>query len=347
MESALTRIVSDESPLDDGVCVVTVTYGDRKALLEQLIDALRGQDVVRAVVVDNGARWDVQTWVKGITAIGIEVVSLGANLGSAAGFAAGIERAVSTGAERIWLLDDDNRPGKGALQDLLRVCQEVYEREEPSRFALLSFRPEHQADIASGVPLERCYPRPGSFLGFHVLDLPYKLWRRTLWGKTKPAFSLPDRIPVPYAPYSGFFFHRTVIERIGLPDTRFVLYGDDTEFTARLTASGGTIYLVPSSSLEDLEASWNIKSRFGNSFKGWLCGGSDLRAFYGARNRAYIDSRQGGPRAVYRINRRVYLAILRLFAAWEKRSHRFHLLRRAIGDGEAGRLGPRAEYELP
>ncbi|MFW5453800.1 glycosyltransferase [Thioalkalivibrio sulfidiphilus] len=347
MENALSGVATEDSSLHNGVYLVVVTYGDRKSFLEQLVDALPGQGVSRVVIVDNGAQWDVCAWAKRITAIEIDIVSLGANLGSAAGFAAGIEHAIGSGAGLIWLLDDDNRPVKDALQALLRVYHELVQHEEPSRFALLSFRPEHQADIESGVPLERCYPRPGSFLGFHVFDVPYKLWRRTPWGKPKPAVRLPDRIVVPHAPYSGFFFHRSVIASIGVPDVKFVLYGDDTEFTGRVASSGGKIYLVPESRLEDLEMSWNVKTRFGNSFKVWLCGGSELRAFYGARNRAYIDSLQGGARVVYRINRRIYLTVLLLIALRENRLERFYLLRRAISDGEARRLGLRSEYKLP
>jgi GT2 family glycosyltransferase len=173
------------------------------------------------------------------------------------------------------------------------------------------------------------------------------VWRRTPWGQPRSIRHLPSLVPIPHAPYSGFFFNRKVVERIGLPNTEFVLYGDDTEFTARLPTSGGKIYLVPASSLEDMEASWNIKARFDNSFKGWLCGDSDLRAFYGARNRAYIDARQVGTCITYVVNRSVYLGVLRLLALKERRSERFRLLRSAIMDGEAGQLGPHPEHKLP
>jgi glycosyltransferase involved in cell wall biosynthesis len=321
------------------VCSVTVTYGRRWHLLRQVLTSAFKQGVDHVIVIDNASQDTIA--LKAMEEFGnkVQVVTLDTNTGSANGYKIGLEEALNTDAEYIWLLDDDNLPQPGALESLLKFNEKLRTIRPLNGFALLSFRPEHQADIAAGVPLRRCYPRPGSFFGFHVLDIPYKLWRRTIWGKPRQPELMPEYIPVPFAPYSGFFCHRSVIDRIGLPNDGMVLYADDTEFTSRLEGSGGQIFLIPVSRIDDLETSWNTKSRFSSSFLGWLCGSSDFRAFYGARNQAYFEAKRDKHKIVRSVNRAFYLAILTVVAVLKKRMSRLRLLADAIRSGEAGLLG--------
>src|SRR6185312_284375 len=166
------------------IFAVTVTYGQRRSLLEQMLTATLAEGVRNIVIVDNGAGWDVGELVSQYPDASLHMVSMGSNQGSAAGFAAGMSAAMQAGAEMIWLLDDDNRPLPGARRALLDAYDVLLTHGGGKQdTAVLAFRPEHQADVAMGVPQARINPRRSSFLGFHVLDIPYKLWRRTPWGK--------------------------------------------------------------------------------------------------------------------------------------------------------------------
>lgn len=330
------------------VFVVTVTYGKRAALLEPVLAALLQQDVAKIVVVNNGAKWNVSALARQLTPDKIEIVEFQANQGSAIGFAAGIERARKLGAEFIWLLDDDNQPTDNALSTLLGAYSRLSAEFSEDKLAVVAFRPDHQADVAAGVPLLRISPRPSSFWGFHIFDVPYKLWRRTPWGRPQGRETLQPLVEMAIAPYSGLLFHRAVVETHGLPLADFVLYGDDTEFTYRITRDGGAIYLVTSARLTDLETSWNVKRRFGNSFQGWLSGAGDMRAFYGARNGTYIDLHcRPHSRLMFAANRQVYCWALWLYAQALRRTGRYRLLRHAIRDGIAGHLGLHPRYPLP
>lgn len=329
------------------VVIVTVTYANRWHLLRQSLESAFREGAVSAVVVDNGAQDPIARHASIEFNGKVKVVTLPTNTGSANGFKIGIETALTNGAEIIWLLDDDNLPKPSALESLISAYKMHRSIIAIDNFALLSFRPDHQADIAAGVPFFRCYPRPGSFFGFHLLDVPYKMWRRTPWGRPKKQTTvLPEFISVPHAPYSGFFCHRSVFERIGLPKTDFVLYADDTEFTSRLTNLGGHIFLIPSSRIDDLEASWNIKSRFKSSFLGWLCGCGELRAFYGARNQAFLETHPPANHVMRNINRAVYISFLTIFAFIHKRKNRLTLLLDAIHIGESGILGIDERFPL-
>ena len=273
---------------DKATIIVTVTYGNREHLLRQVLDAVCGLDVSKVVVVDNGAAWPVKSELTAAYPDWVDVVEMGKNTGSAMGFATGIQRALDLEAEYIWLLDDDNCPRRDTLQKLNVAYSEAVAATPRDRLAVLAFRPEHQADVAVGVPVHRINPRENSFRGFHVLDIPYKLWRRTSWGRPRVRRGLPATVTMEQAPYSGFLFHRDLIRAIGLPNTDFVLYGDDTEFTYRITRKDGRIILVTNALLDDLESSWNIKARFGNGFTGMLNGAGDFRAYYGMRNGVYL-----------------------------------------------------------
>jgi GT2 family glycosyltransferase len=326
----------DVAPQD--VVVVTVTYGDRQALLRQVLDSLPAQNVARVVVVDNGAQWPVSEMLRASYGDFVDVVTMGRNTGSAGGFKAGIARAMELHAEFIWLLDDDNRPADGCLAALLLAYAQERQTTSADRLAVLAFRPEHQADVAAGVPERRINARADSFCGFHVLDIPYKFWRRTRWGR--PRGPVPARVRLDVAPYSGLLLGREVVDAIGLPDERFVLYADDTEYTWRITARGGRIVLVTAARIEDLESSWNIKARFGNSFVGWLRGGDDFRAWYGMRNRAWFDTHCLCKNcSICRLNRLLYMGLLSLIARQSDTRARYALLRRAVEAGYAGELG--------
>ena len=337
-------IISDEQD----IVAVTVTYSRRWNFLHQSIASALGEGIRYALVVSNAAKDTIAEEAAKEFGAAVKVVDLPANTGSANGFKVGIEAAVAQGAEYILLLDDDNVLVPGALAALAAAHADLARSISRDRLAVLGFRPDHQPDIAAGLPLARVVPHPDSFFGFHLADIPFKFWRRTCLARRHYAgHLLPERVKLDVAPYSGMFFHRSVVENIGTPDPDLVLYGDDTEFSYRLTKAGGGIWLIPAARLSDLEASWNIKDRFRSSFEGWLCGGEDLRAYYGARNGAYFERHCRPHNSLVRaINRQIYLLGLRFFACRLSKMGRYQLLRSAIADGENRKLGVNTRFHL-
>jgi len=332
---------------NDSVMCVIVTYGDRRAILKRVLDAMKAQGVTKVVVVDNGAKWSVREELNNTYGEYIDVHKMGSNSGSASGYAAGIQRAMDLGAQFLWLIDDDNQPEIGALSELMTAYARLNKVFHINNLAVLAFRTDHQSDVAYSVPLWRMNPRTSSFWGFHIFDVPFKLWRRTSWGKPHLLETIPKEVELHVAPYSGLLFHRSLIMTHGLPRADFVLYGDDLEFTHRISRSGGVIKLVTSARLSDLEASWNVKRRYSSSIQGWLNGVDDRRVFYGARNSAYFDSHcRAHNYLMFAINRHIYCITLWVFAVVERRLARYQLLRNAIRNGLKGRLGLDPRYPL-
>ncbi len=60
---------------------------------------------------------------------------------------------------------------------------------------------------------------------------------------------------------AGLFFHKDLIEKIGLPDESYFLYVDDFDFTYRITKAGGEIWMVTNSHLHDLESSFYLPGK--------------------------------------------------------------------------------------
>ena len=328
--------------------LVTVTYAERWHLLRQALSSARREGIQRAVVVDNGAQVDIARLAAEEFGTFVDVVTLERNTGSAGGFKAGIQRALELGAEYLLLLDDDNELQAGCVAALAETHKHYTQSVPLNCLAVLAYRSDRQTDVAANVPSNGMEANKTAFFGFHFLALPFKIFRRTPWGKrwiaSRPMLA---QVAVAIAPYSGMYFHRFVPETHGLPDERFFLYADDTDFSYRLTRSGGKIVLATQAKLVDLELSWNVKARFSNTLDALLLGDGDFRAFYSTRNNAYFERYAGGGNGVVRrINRAIYLAALRARAAMVGRKKRFDLLLRAIRDGEAGRLGEHPDFPL-
>ena len=330
------------------ICVVTVTYGARWHLLRQALASAQSEDVQRAVVVDNGAKEDIATLARNEFGAFVDVMTMGRNSGSAGGYKAGMQRALDLGAEYLLLLDDDNKLEAGCLDKLVSTHHACVESVPADRLAVLAYRANWQTDVVRNVPSNGMEGNRAAFLGFDFQDVPFKFFRRTPFGRQWIARRpMLDQVTVAIAPYSGMFFHRAVPEAHGLPDERFFLYADDSDFSYRLTQANGKIVLATEAKLVDLEVSWNMKARFSNTLDALLMGDGDFRAFYSTRNHAYFEGYRDVTRKekiIRSINRAVYLAALRLRALMIGRKQRLALLMKAIRDGEAGRLGEHPDF---
>ncbi|NKQ12775.1 glycosyltransferase [Pseudomonas sp. SST3] len=325
--------------------VVTVTYGNRLAYLQQLIErALSFAEISDVVVVSNASLASLDQLLERWPGR-VKLIELQHNTGSANGYAVALDAALAGGADYIWMMDDDNAPTAAAVSILHRELARLTGLLGRDRVAVLGYRATQQADIAQGVPLRYILQPRSSYFGFHIAQLPYKLWRRVPWAK-RPG-KRPASISLPFAPYGGMLAHRSLYQRIGVPLKDLVLYVDDTEYTRRITAGGGRLFLFTDAVIDELEHSWNIKARTHNIYESFLLGDSDFRAYYAARNQAWFDKNvwAASPR-LHRLNRMIFLTLLRLFARLRNSRERLALIEQAIHDGESGMLGMSKTFPL-
>ncbi|MEZ0348758.1 MAG: glycosyltransferase [Thermus sp.] len=317
---------------------VIVTYGNRFPLVERAAQSTLKAGVGKVVVVDNGSPPENATQLAAFCQreTHCHLVRLEENLGSAGGYARGIEEAYRNGAEFIWLLDDDNCPEPDALEQILRAY--AYLGNDPAHL-ILALR-ESQVGMVKAyqygnVPVIQ----PGSFLGFDLLTKVRKAFRRLFGHRSAPPQSFP-LLRIQAAPYGGLFLHRSWVERVGLPNPEFVVYEDDTEYTLRILQAGGRIYLAGCARVSDLESQWHRRGAFS-----WASPDSreDL-VYYRARNLVSLERSIANPSLRYWTNAFLYLGWLSLVALYTHRNparawRRLRLFLRAVQDGWKGHLG--------
>ncbi|HMJ48530.1 MAG TPA: glycosyltransferase family 2 protein [Ferruginibacter sp.] len=177
---------------------VVVSY-NRAALLAECIKALRNQTIPpdAILVVNNGSTDNTENWLKQQKDIFFITQN---NVGSSGGFNAGITWAYKHGYSWIWCMDDDGYPKEDALEILLQ--------NEPAERSLLNCAVINKEDKKSFV------------------------WKT---GKYKTIDEVNEAmIPNIGHPFNGTLIHRSIIEKVGTPNHRLFLWGDETEYYYRI-----------------------------------------------------------------------------------------------------------------
>ncbi len=331
------------------VCVITVTYGKRWSLLRRvLLDGLACQthQISQVFIVDNGAETDLKTSLQELVLpFQVEVIGLGHNTGSASGFKSGMEAALRTDCNFLWLLDDDNCPEPDALQKLFET--RTAQGNNPLH-AFASFRTDREKYVRALIGKDKLDPiQHDSFHGFHLGDL-LRLARKRI-RKPTPLPPMPSGAvcQIGYAIYGGLLLGVDLVRKIGLPDESYFLYMDDREFTVRIPLAGGAIFLVSESRVVDLETSWNIKK----GVKALPMMDTEMppdKVYYTNRNQVAFDRKyviRSVP--IYLINAAIFFLLALARGLLQNRSlfptlARFRLLLAAFWDGWTGRMGPKA-----
>lgn len=213
------------------IIAVVVTY-NRIALLKECVHALLHQKEctdaqLDILLVDNASDDGTEEWIdeqiahtKSYDAIPIYALHLSENTGGAGGFYHGMKWAYEHGADAIWIMDDDTIPEEDALQKLWdgRVCI----RKQGA--------PKSEIGFVSSTVLWT----DGS---------PCEMNRQHYVGE---AFSISGKDaeediltlqPVDSATFVSLLFSREAVEKMGLPIKEYFIWGDDKEYTLRLSAS--------------------------------------------------------------------------------------------------------------
>lgn len=331
----------------DSVTVVTVTYGKRWSYLQQVLARLADLPVVRhIIVVDNASQDAVASRVAAESFKDkVSVVDMGENAGSAKGYKQGLQAALSdSGAQFIYMLDDDNLPAPDALDLLLEAFDAHHANRRNAFLSVRPDRPELVKAARTGQPIRHIL---NSFSGFHIGCFARDKLKRLRgqsgpdrMGDSGPAAS----IQIDFAPYGGLLMHRELVERIGLPDETYYLYADDHDYTSRIAQHGGAIFLVSGSLVQDIETSWHLATN-SKTHALYSRSNSEFRVFYSVRNRVALEQRfLVKNRFVYFANLLIYLGFRCLHALIAERDpkaviRRTRLIHRAISDGLSERLG--------
>lgn len=181
------------------VIAIVVTY-NRLSLLTECIAALKNQTqkLHSILVINNGSTDETEQWLQ--LQEGIEFITQ-KNTGSGGGFETGIRWAFNKGYSWMWCMDDDGYPKENALEKIL----------EPE--------------------LDRLYLRNCAVIN--------KEDKKTFVWKTKN-YTTIDAVDTNIIegighPFNGTMIHRNIVERVGVPNRNFFLWGDESEYYFRIT----------------------------------------------------------------------------------------------------------------
>lgn len=239
---------------------IIVTY-NRKLLLQKCLESLKHQSfsTFDILVIDNGSTDGSREYLQELEISGsCKTIFTDRNLGGAGGFSMGIRYAVVHGYSHIWLMDDDTVPEPDALQKLLEADSQV------------------------------------ETYGF-LVSLP--VWTdNSICKMNKPLLgSLFDQnadilrsgyLPVKNATFVSMLLRTETISNVGLPIKEFFIWGDDWEYTERISQKYKN-YLVLSSCVKHLMKS-NVGSDLSTDDPSRI-----NRYYYSYRNEFYISKNKG------------------------------------------------------
>ena len=208
------------------VCTVVVTY-NRLELLKGAIDALRAQSFSSDIlVVNNGSTDGTDKYLdsqKDLHVIHQE------NLGGAGGFYTGMKYAAENGYEFAWVMDDDVLPDVNALKCLKEAYDFLKDKENVGFLCSTVVNPNGEPVNIPLVDLKR-----------NVTG--YPSWNRHLSD---------GLVGVSSATFVSVFVPCSIIYEVGLPYKEFFIWGDDTEYTNRISVKFPS-FLVGSSVITHL-----------------------------------------------------------------------------------------------
>jgi rhamnopyranosyl-N-acetylglucosaminyl-diphospho-decaprenol beta-1,3/1,4-galactofuranosyltransferase len=237
---------------------VVITTFNRAAHLRELLASITFLSPAPAgvVVVDNASTDDTPGLLAALDLpVPVVVERLPANAGGAGGFAAGVARALSEGAQWLWLMDDD-----------------------------VVVLPDALASFARWMPHYSCihgrrYDHTGSpFFWQHRLDetLGVHLPVRGDVFADSPVFHTNVGC------FEGMLVAAHVVREIGLPDARFFLNGDDTTYGWLISRKYPVAYVdafVLRKTRPQRQVDLGVRH---------LNDSSDLSRFCGMRNRGHL-----------------------------------------------------------
>lgn len=208
------------------IIAVVVTY-NRKELLVECLKSIYKQsyNVAETIIIDNAStdgtynRLQEENLIKDSATY----VKLKNNTGGAGGFYEGIKIATLHNADWIWVMDDDTIPTEVALESLLNAEKIVGS--------------VHTSFFASTV-----YGEKNETMNLPQIDLKsndsYPDWYR---------FLEKGLVKIKCATFVSLLINASAVKECGLPCKDYFIWGDDIEYTLRLTKYYGPAYFVGSS----------------------------------------------------------------------------------------------------
>ncbi len=244
------------------IIALVVTY-NRKNLLKENLEALLKQDYSEfdILVVDNASTDGTKEFMENFkNNERVIYENTGANLGGAGGFHYGLKKAVEKGYDYCWLMDDDTIPKENSLQILVDKSKEIN-----NEFSYLC----SYVEWIDGTPCK---------MNQVIAD--------RLWFDEAEKLHSKRMLKLKSCTFVSVFINLEVTKKVGLPVRQMFIYGDDHEYTTRLSKEKSGYFVFDSVVVHKMGSNQGYqiedipKERIS-------------RYFYDSRNRLYRAKKEG------------------------------------------------------
>lgn len=200
----------------ENVWAVVVTY-NRLDLLKECIEAVQSQsEKCHILIVDNASTDNTQEYCVSLCEndINISYKRMEKNIGGAGGFSRGMAYAVEHGAKYVWIMDDDTIPRPDALEKLVEAAGRI-EAVDNHSFGFVS----SEVLWVDGQPCK----------------MNKQLTRQPIDAVESNLSRDYGMIPVKSATFVSLLFSAETIVECGLPIEEYFIWGDDKEYTLRVS----------------------------------------------------------------------------------------------------------------
>lgn len=239
------------------VAAVVVTY-NRLEKLKTVLDSLEAQThpPQTIFVIDNASTDGTAAFLlEREWTLPHEVVSMSENSGGAGGFAEGMVKGYASGADHVWIMDDDCYPQPGALAALVRGFEESVAElggDVPFACSVVEFVDGNICEMNNPVP---------------TWD-----WARLLVKGQK-------NVMVTACSFVSVLIPRWAIAEYGLPYRDYFIWFDDREYTLRLTRRCPGVQVMDSIVVHDMGENRGVNFSMVDAKSVW-------KFAYGVRNEA-------------------------------------------------------------
>lgn len=247
------------------VCAVVVTY-NRLELLKECVENLCNADgEFDILIIDNSSTDGTEEFLKSSS---LKYIRMKSNIGGAGGFYEGIKHAVIKGYDYIWVMDDDTIINNESLVKLLDATKILN-----GNFGFLS----STVLWMDGSPC--------------IMNIPIIM---KLEEASDIEYAKKGIIRCQQASFVSLLINSKAIIELGLPIKDFFIWGDDVEYSNRISERYKSYYVAESSVCHKMTK--NIPSNI-------VCDDKERieRYYYLFRNRVYIARKQGWRKVIFNI----------------------------------------------
>lgn len=208
------------------VVALVVTY-NRKELLIECLTAILNQTypLTSIIIIDNASTDGTEEALRNEHILGNPIVDyykMSTNTGGAGGFYKGLEIIKDKDdVDWAWIMDDDTIPMEDTLYAFVKDLEILNGNKDVSFLASCVKGPQHE-------------PMNVTCLDTKATDNGYPDWYMNLGN---------SMVKIETATFVSLLINKKAIQKCGLPCKDFFVWGDDTEYTKRLTEYFGPAYL--------------------------------------------------------------------------------------------------------